>query len=611
MTLQTSPPLRLDDRAIVGRLRLRSTGPVDPSSTRIRLEAALDEVDLGASGLPPTALLCIRSVRDPLPGELSLDWTARLPSAWKQAFTGQIQRAARYAARPIEGSVPSSAEAVLFRDRGELLACLALDWLNGEVGARWWWRHLVRANATVRIAPAQWLADAPYVPAAARALAERDALVAFAAALEREEAQLLVESLYEAFGLETVTPPRASAPSTEPWCPWVPEVRDPRVALNGARAFVAVSLGLARAPNMTRRPELRAIVQGWLEERLPPQGETEGDARRDGENTAARADGGSPGTTPLSPHGPPRAEPPSARRMAPPNVDQSPYDDAPAVQSHDAHPATEMVRSPGREETELESQDVRLREPAREPVVAPLPRPTVSGVAISTAHGGVFFLLNVFLALELYGDFTRPRSRSVEASPWTLLSRLARALLGTRAEPDDALWSILRDLAGAPGDIDDWPAQFRVHPEWLRPFPDRSGWTWITTTERFCLVHPHRFVVVSAPVEADLPAQRARESAGYGVTDATEATTGVIPTAWPELLSLFVRARLHAALGAEDPDASILMALGARARVRVTDAHVDVHMALADLPIAVRLAGLDRDPGWVPAAGRFVAFHFE
>ena len=31
---------------------------------------------------------------------------------------------------------------------------------------------------------------------------------------------------------------------------------------------------------------------------------------------------------------------------------------------------------------------------------------------------------------------------------------------------------------------------------------------------------------------------------------------------------------------------------------------------LRELPIEVRLSGLDRDPGWVPAAGRFVAFHF-
>ena len=36
-----------------------------------------------------------------------------------------------------------------------------------------------------------------------------------------------------------------------------------------------------------------------------------------------------------------------------------------------------------------------------------------------------------------------------------------------------------------------------------------------------------------------------------------------------------------------------------------------VRLPLAELPIAIRLAGLDRDPGWIPAAGRSVAFHFE
>jgi hypothetical protein len=43
----------------------------------------------------------------------------------------------------------------------------------------------------------------------------------------------------------------------------------------------------------------------------------------------------------------------------------------------------------------------------------------------------------------------------------------------------------------------------------------------------------------------------------------------------------------------------------------VTPTRVDVLMKLNELPIAIRLAGLDRDPGWVPAAGRFVAFRFE
>jgi len=47
------------------------------------------------------------------------------------------------------------------------------------------------------------------------------------------------------------------------------------------------------------------------------------------------------------------------------------------------------------------------------------------------------------------------------------------------------------------------------------------------------------------------------------------------------------------------------------ASVRVTPSHVDVTFPLADHPVAIRLAGLDRDPGFIPAAGRSVAFHFE
>jgi hypothetical protein len=45
--------------------------------------------------------------------------------------------------------------------------------------------------------------------------------------------------------------------------------------------------------------------------------------------------------------------------------------------------------------------------------------------------------------------------------------------------------------------------------------------------------------------------------------------------------------------------------------VSVTETRLDVTFALARLPFEVRLSGLDRDPGWVPAAGRYVAFHYE
>jgi hypothetical protein len=44
--------------------------------------------------------------------------------------------------------------------------------------------------------------------------------------------------------------------------------------------------------------------------------------------------------------------------------------------------------------------------------------------------------------------------------------------------------------------------------------------------------------------------------------------------------------------------------------IAVSETRVDTTFDLAAQPIEIRLAGLDRDPGFVPAAGRTIAFHF-
>jgi len=72
-----------------------------------------------------------------------------------------------------------------------------------------------------------------------------------------------------------------------------------------------------------------------------------------------------------------------------------------------------------------------------------------------------------------------------------------------------------------------------------------------------------------------------------------------------------VKERLRLAFGVGDVREVARVLCEQEARVVVTASHVDVHFRLSGLPIEIRLAGLDRDPGWVPAAGRFVAFHYE
>ena len=81
--------------------------------------------------------------------------------------------------------------------------------------------------------------------------------------------------------------------------------------------------------------------------------------------------------------------------------------------------------------------------------------------------------------------------------------------------------------------------------------------------------------------------------------------------AWLHEQMPFIRTRLQSALGliqTEDPGPIVCEQ---HARVTVTATHIGVFFVLADLPIEIRVAGLDRDPGWVPAAGRFINFYFE
>jgi hypothetical protein len=76
---------------------------------------------------------------------------------------------------------------------------------------------------------------------------------------------------------------------------------------------------------------------------------------------------------------------------------------------------------------------------------------------------------------------------------------------------------------------------------------------------------------------------------------------------WPQL-----HARLVLALSdGPSPRRALRAMLGMPAKLQDTGERLDLFFALAELPLAVRLSGLDRDPGWIPAAGCDVRFHFD
>jgi len=242
-----------------------------------------------------------------------------------------------------------------------------------------------------------------------------------------------------------------------------------------------------------------------------------------------------------------------------------------------------------------------------------------------TAFGGVFYLINLGLYLGLYGDFTTPEERGLALSPWDFVALLGRALAGPAIEADP-VWPLLARLAGRtagqpPGDGFDPPDQWRLPGTWLTEMGETDGgdpepWIWNVTEGRLRVVHPAGFPVLDIPADADPDDQVWRE---VPWPDAT-LLRGPLPPSpafrtpidrWLGWFVPYAQARLRHALGNPAPGTEADRLCRHRARVLVAGDCVDIVLVLAELPIEIRLAGLDRDPGWVPAAGRFIAFHFE
>ncbi len=261
---------------------------------------------------------------------------------------------------------------------------------------------------------------------------------------------------------------------------------------------------------------------------------------------------------------------------------------------------------------------------------------------IETRFGGLFHLVNLGLFLNLYGDFTTPAEPGLPLSVWDFVALLGRRLAGARVERD-AVWPLLARLAGRaqaaePGAHFSPPDEWRAGTEWLKPFgATRVHLRWADAGGRLRVAHPAGFTLIDvaseaagaadegSPDESPTPAvdenQLARELRPYleagarfdlrRVARVRGARGRTSRARWLDRLSAYAAARLSLALGARGAAHLSRLLCERHARVFVTAAHLDVVMRLGELPLEIRCSGLDRDPGWVPAAGRHIAFHFE
>lgn len=206
----------------------------------------------------------------------------------------------------------------------------------------------------------------------------------------------------------------------------------------------------------------------------------------------------------------------------------------------------------------------------------------VASNRIHTEFGGLMFVTNILLALKLYPDFTMPLGKRLDPSPFWLLAKIGTHIFG-RPFRRDPLYHMLLD-AGQAGRL---PAHCQVDPEWLAGLP-RS---------RAAL---RKFNAAAKPWS--------REAICASAIRRRRQTPQLFAAHHDRWLASFVEF-LHFRISNAAPGLSISK-LCLPAFAELTDDSLDVHFALAQLPLAVRLAGLDRNPGWLPSEGRSISFHF-
>jgi hypothetical protein len=588
------------------RVRVHHRGPPE-AALRRWLRAELPRTDLQPAALPPSAVLVVHRVGGELPDAVTGPGAG--PGAaygWERRVRADLATLLERAARPAHGLVPPGAPAVVFADHAELVACLVADVLRGVATRWWWWEAPLRqvGRPDVGSVLGHRAAELPAV---------LDLLATWglaAAAVERLDPRTCAElraAVQRAHGITdsgrpatvppaTVLPspgavpptgppppppdrsapagahgPAADRPSAgPPWERWLGPAAVP-ASLNAEQAvLLAVALLLRRAPGAVRTAEVARALRrpdlAWRGRRpgtpSTVPGRTAGIAPSRAA-TPARPDEGAevPPDRPPDPNDGHRQDPRGTADTLP-DPGGGPRGATPLVPSPAPTTDSGAAGGPpgGRVDVSPPWADMDRRGAADS-------GGGLLGEAIRTELTGVLYLINLIDRVGLPA-VAAPCWRLDELSGWALLEVVARAVLDAAgAGPDDEhdpLWRLLAALDGRSAGV---PAGHD-----RRDLPD-------------------------APRPAGgSPPGPLLQSLASGTRDWARA-------AGPDLL-----ARLAAELDVDPGDAD--RALRVPGLVHHSRTHIDAVMDLQSIDLSVRLAGLDRDPGWVPRLGRVVGFAF-
>ena len=615
------------DQVSLEHVRLLGVG-VDAPVARLRLSSLLASASLQPPAMPPSAVLVVRTMADPLPGRIiaELKPAAIARPEWEHAAQDRLGALYARAARPAWGVVPDAAEAVLFADYGELLACLAID-LNSAAGLAWWWQSLRKRFALGL--PGSWIRlweeHPEYVPSAVEHLAVRHRAASVMERIAPAQAWRLLLAVARAFALPGSAIPRspvaavdapmesplaahseasapvsrgdpeparerASAPSgaapavplRPPWEPYVsPEETPPALGIE-RRALLGVALLLRRAPQVALTVRFSLALRAWLvaEQTFAPEGASDRTPSLEPRSAAT-----APSVAMTAP----------VRRTADPPVSRQPDRSTPLEPERTT--ATPAVPSG-------EVHQTLHRRPAA------TERRAEWDTGMSTRAGGVLYLIHLLRQADLMRHF------DTGLGGWALLELLARCLLGAsfNALAADPIWAALAELDGRDPRL---PAGngFEARTTYTAPESWLAGLAPQPLLARFRsrgveLWRPEGFLVLDSKDQRLPPGRPILPSTHFA-----RRHRGVWPAQFslsPELRRFlhfvlpYARWRLAAVLrGTSFAEVCIR-----RGRLVLSPSHVDLIMDMSQISVPLRLAGLDANPGWVPELGRVITFHF-
>ncbi|HQU81630.1 MAG TPA: hypothetical protein PKY59_00800 [Pyrinomonadaceae bacterium] len=236
-----------------------------------------------------------------------------------------------------------------------------------------------------------------------------------------------------------------------------------------------------------------------------------------------------------------------------------------------------------------------------------------------TQFGGIFYLLNLGLFLDLYRDFTESAADEIDLNIWDFVALLAFDFLGNEFEKDK-VWEFLNDLKGNDEAVENefYPEKdWRISTDWLQTFQNQRRWFWCKNSNRLIVRHPSNFNVIDVEIDRKIENQFEKELENYRQffdeiekIEVFEYPKSTVFERWLKNLTDYIKARLLQVLNLKIVAEINEVLFRKNARVNVSATHLEIYFNLADLPLSVRFSGLDRDPGWIPAVGKFVKFHF-